>query len=149
MEPDGTVGYPKEWTMPWCISKRLSKNSCISITETKACILRNGAPLADIDEGFESGTEITFNCIKGVAGERTTWKIVCEDGAWVGRSLNCGEFNIFFNKMQRKQSNFVLYLANGTCIFWNNEPNVVSFYNDLEIREEVVEFPAGATIVSR
>lgn len=39
--------------------------------------------------------------------------------------------------------------ANGTCIFWNNEPNVVSFYNDLEIREEVVEFPAGATIVSR
>lgn len=39
--------------------------------------------------------------------------------------------------------------ANGTCIFRNNEPNVVSFYNDLEIREEVVEFPPGATIVSR
>lgn len=42
-----------------------------------------------------------------------------------------------------------LSIVNGTCIFWNNEPNVVSFYNDLEIREEVVEFPPGATIVSR
>lgn len=40
-------------------------------------------------------------------------------------------------------------LANGTCLFKNNEPNVVSFYNDLEIREDVVEFPPGATIISR
>lgn len=39
--------------------------------------------------------------------------------------------------------------ANGTCLFRNNEPNVVSFYNDLEIREDVVEFPPGATIISR
>lgn len=39
--------------------------------------------------------------------------------------------------------------ANTSCIFRNNEPNLVSFYNDLEIREEVVEFPPGATIVSR
>lgn len=41
------------------------------------------------------------------------------------------------------------FVANGTCIFRNNEPNVVSFYNDLQIREDVVEFPPGATIVSR
>lgn len=26
---------------------------------------------------------------------------------------------------------------------------MVSFYNDLEIREDVVEFPPGATIISR
>lgn len=44
---------------------------------------------------------------------------------------------------------FTVCVANGTCIFRNNEPNVVSFYNDLEIREDVVEFPPGATIVSR
>lgn len=44
---------------------------------------------------------------------------------------------------------FFFFTANGTCIFRNNEPNVVSFYNDLEIREEVVEFPPGAMIVSR
>lgn len=39
--------------------------------------------------------------------------------------------------------------VNGTCIFFNDEPNVVSFYNDLQIREKVVEFPPGATVVSR
>ncbi|KAJ6649684.1 Locomotion-related protein Hikaru genki, partial [Pseudolycoriella hygida] len=92
-----------------------------------ALVYRNGEPLGDMDDGFQSGTEITFNCIASSAGERTTWKIICEDGQWVGRSLNC---------------------ANGTCIFRNNEPNVVSFYNDLEIREDVVEFPPGAIIVS-
>jgi len=27
-------------------------------------------------------------------GEKTTWKIICEDGSWVGRSLNCGMFPI-------------------------------------------------------
>lgn len=40
-------------------------------------------------------------------------------------------------------------LANGTCIFRNNEPNVVSFYNDLQVREEVVEFPPGTVLISR
>lgn len=52
---------------------------------------RNGDPVAEMESGFQSGTEITFNCISSVAGERTTWKIICEDGAWVGRSLNCGK----------------------------------------------------------
>jgi hypothetical protein len=40
-------------------------------------------------------------------------------------------------------------LSNGTCTYRNNEPNVVSFYNDLEIKEEVVEFPAGTVLISR
>lgn len=44
---------------------------------------------------------------------------------------------------------FVKFPANGTCMFNKNETNVVSFYNDLEIRESNVELPAGATIVSR
>lgn len=39
--------------------------------------------------------------------------------------------------------------VNGTCVFFNDEPNVVSFFNDLQIRENVVEFPAGSTVVSR
>lgn len=38
---------------------------------------------------------------------------------------------------------------NSTCIFRNQEPNVISFYNDQQIREDVVEFPAGAQLVSR
>lgn len=48
--------------------------------------------MGDLDEGFETGTEITFNCIKGAAGERTTWKIICDDGVWTGRSFDCGEY---------------------------------------------------------
>lgn len=38
---------------------------------------------------------------------------------------------------------------NSTCTFRNQEPNVVSFYNDQQIREDIVEFPAGAVLVSR
>ncbi|XP_075151703.1 hig-anchoring scaffold protein isoform X2 [Haematobia irritans] len=91
-----------------------------------ALIYKNGD--LDIDGAYESGTEIYFNCIPSASGERNTWKIICENGEWIGRSYNC---------------------ANGTCLFKNNEPNVVSFYNDLEIREDVVEFPPGATITSR
>lgn len=54
-------------------------------------IIRNGEPVVDTEEGFEAGTEITFNCIKGAAGERTTWKITCEDGVWSGRSFDCSK----------------------------------------------------------
>lgn len=38
---------------------------------------------------------------------------------------------------------------NNTCTFRNQEPNVVSFYNDQQIREDIVEFPPGAVLVSR
>lgn len=39
-------------------------------------------------------------------------------------------------------------MNNNSCIFQNEEPNVVAFFNDLEITE-TVEFPAGAVITSR
>ena len=48
------------------------------------------------DSSFPDGTEVTFNCIASIMGEKTTWKIICEDGSWVGRSLNCGMFPILF-----------------------------------------------------
>lgn len=38
---------------------------------------------------------------------------------------------------------------NSTCFFKNEETNVISFYNDQQIREDVVEFPAGAVLISR
>lgn len=41
------------------------------------------------------------------------------------------------------------HISNSTCIFKNQESNVISFYNDQQIREDVVEFPAGAVLVSR
>ena len=63
-------------------------------------IYRNGEPMNESEHGYPSGTEITFNCISSAAGERTTWKIICEDGAWIGRSLNCGKQNT--NKLCNK-----------------------------------------------
>ncbi|XP_028899392.1 uncharacterized protein LOC105217452 isoform X1 [Zeugodacus cucurbitae] len=95
---------------------------------TDGALVYKNTDLSDVEGVYESGTEIFFNCIPSAVGERNTWKIICENGQWIGRSYNC---------------------ANGTCLFKNNEPNVVSFYNDLEIREDVVEFPPGATIISR
>lgn len=54
-------------------------------------VYRNGEPLVDDENNFPEGSEVTFNCIENIMGEKTTWKIVCEDGSWIGRSLNCGK----------------------------------------------------------
>ncbi|XP_026477208.1 CUB and sushi domain-containing protein 1-like [Ctenocephalides felis] len=105
-------------------------------------IYRDGEPLDEESaaNAYPAGTEMTFNCIASVLGERTTWRIVCEDGSWVGRSLNCdGDDKIDHTPV----------LSNGSCVFRNNEPHVVSFYNDQEIRDEVVEFAPGSVLVSR
>lgn len=53
-------------------------------------VYKNGEPIVDDENNFPDGTEVTFNCIETIMGEKTTWKIVCEDGSWIGRSLNCG-----------------------------------------------------------
>ncbi|TDG44207.1 hypothetical protein AWZ03_009381 [Drosophila navojoa] len=95
---------------------------------TDGALVYKNADHAEIEGAYESGTEIFFNCIPNAAGDRQTWRIICDNGQWIGRSYNC---------------------ENGTCLFRNNEANVVSFYNDLEIREDIVEFPPGATIISR
>lgn len=42
-----------------------------------------------------------------------------------------------------------MIVSNSTCVFRNQEPNVISFYNDQEIKEDVIEFPAGALLISR
>jgi hypothetical protein len=72
------------------------------------------------------------------------------DGLWVVVSIDF-EYAIRFKKIVISGDEFdgLIPRANGSCIFRNNEPNVASFYNDLEIREDIVEFPAGSTIVSR
>lgn len=56
-----------------------------------ALVYRNGRPIPDIDNMLPDGTEIKFNCIASTAGERTTWKIICEKGKWIGRQMNCGK----------------------------------------------------------
>lgn len=90
-------------------------------------------------------------------GEKTTWRIVCEDGSWIGRSFNCGTpddtlsfplENIHVSDAEELLS-YQMFSSNDTCVFRNQEPNVISFYNDQQIREDMVEFPAGTVLVSR
>lgn len=102
-------------------------------------VYRDGEPIGESDRSFPDGTEVTFNCIASIMGEKTTWRIVCEDGSWVGRSLNCEGEDVLDG---------VGILRNSTCLFRNTEPNLVSFYNDQQITEEVVEFPPGSLLVS-
>lgn len=71
----------------------LIKWSTFFIINVPAC---RYAPFLLSDSSFPDGTEVTFNCIASIMGEKTTWKIVCEDGSWVGRSLNCGMFPVLF-----------------------------------------------------
>lgn len=56
-------------------------------------IYRDGEPVVEDERSFPDGTEITFHCIESIMGEKTTWRIICEDGSWIGRSLNCGIIN--------------------------------------------------------
>ncbi|CAB3232406.1 unnamed protein product [Arctia plantaginis] len=103
-------------------------------------IYRDGAEMNNSVgmEGYPHGTEITFRCIASIMGEKTTWKLICEQGSWVGKSFNCEEIEAQNEEL----------MNNNSCIFQNEEPNVVAFYNDLQITE-TVEFPAGAVIISR
>ena len=37
--------------------------------------------------------------------------------------------------------------SNKSCVFRNNEPNLMTFYDDQQITEDVVEFPPGTELV--
>ena len=37
--------------------------------------------------------------------------------------------------------------SNKSCTFRNNEPNLMTFYEDQQITEDVVEFPPGTELV--
>lgn len=55
-------------------------------------VYRGGEPIVEDERNFPDGTEVTFHCIESIMGEKTTWRIICEDGSWIGRSLNCGTY---------------------------------------------------------
>lgn len=61
--------------------------------ELAMLIYKNDEVLIDPEETYPSGTEISFNCMTSITGERTTWKIICEDGNWIGRAHDCGKFD--------------------------------------------------------
>lgn len=58
-------------------------------------------------------------------------------------------FDDFFYVEEDELEREAFISLNGSCIFRNNDPHVVNFYNDLEIREDYVEFPPDSVIVSR
>lgn len=91
LAPENRVTYQQETKMPWFTSKKRNNNNLKVLHYCYYNAYRNGEALTDAEEGFEAGTEITFNCILGAGGVRTTWKITCEDGGWIGRSENCGK----------------------------------------------------------
>ncbi|CAH0717600.1 unnamed protein product, partial [Brenthis ino] len=103
-------------------------------------IYRDGSEVNETVEvdGYPHGTEVTFRCIASIMGEKTTWKLICEQGNWVGKSFNCEDLEAQSEEL----------LSNNSCTFRNEEPHVVSFFNDLEITE-TVDFPPGSVIISR
>lgn len=101
-------------------------------------VYRDGSPIADGDKSFPDSSEITFDCIASIMGEKTTWKITCEDGSWIGRSLNCATVE----ELESEDN-----LQNMSCVFRNTEPNLIYFFNDQIISEEIVEFPPFSELV--
>ncbi|XP_054709581.1 sushi, von Willebrand factor type A, EGF and pentraxin domain-containing protein 1-like [Uloborus diversus] len=102
----------------------------------------NSSPTAEGNTArwFAHNTEIRFNCIRGIYGEKTTWKIVCEDGNWVGGAYKCEAEPDPPPDEDR---------ANKSCIFYNTEPNLVAFLDDQLIDEEETEHPPHTELVFR
>uniref|UniRef100_A0A0P5PLV4 Sushi, von Willebrand factor type A, EGF and n=1 Tax=Daphnia magna TaxID=35525 RepID=A0A0P5PLV4_9CRUS len=103
-------------------------------------VFRDGEPKDNEKSRFPHGSQVTFQCISGVNRDRTTWQIVCSDGSWNGRPLNC-DGEILIEGLGQP--------SNKSCIFRNNEPNLMTFYEDQQITEDVVEFPPGTELISR
>ncbi|XP_037777143.1 complement receptor type 2-like isoform X1 [Penaeus monodon] len=98
-------------------------------------------PHLDQDQRYSDGTQINYACDASLTSENYTWMISCQDGIWDGEPpvyMPCGD-----------GIPPVIDFGNISCIWRKTEPNVVTFYNDQEVTEEMVEFEPGAKLVSR
>ncbi|XP_076061125.1 hig-anchoring scaffold protein isoform X2 [Oratosquilla oratoria] len=121
-----------------------SRKSCGPPTRIKGTVVfKNGRPLGDNDKAFPDGTDVTFNCITNGIGEKTTWKISCEDGSWVGRSGNK------WQTATCEDDEDDVTGSNRTCVWRKSAPNVVTFFDDQQIMEDMVHFDSGTVLVSR
>lgn len=73
------------------LTNSIEENDCGPPSKELAMLIYKNEETTDVEETYPAGTEISFNCIASVTGERTTWKIICEDGSWIGRAHDCGE----------------------------------------------------------
>lgn len=71
------------------------EGECGAPSKELAMLIYKNDETVEVEETYQAGTEISFNCIASISGERTTWKIICEDGNWIGRAHDCGEFLSF------------------------------------------------------
>ncbi|XP_077534783.1 sushi, von Willebrand factor type A, EGF and pentraxin domain-containing protein 1-like isoform X3 [Haemaphysalis longicornis] len=94
---------------------------------------------------FPHGTEVVFRCIDGAGGgERSTWKLLCEDGSWLGRPEKCED-----GAQQQQLSVPKEERRNRSCVFRNTEPNLEAFQGDRRITDDALHFPPGAELVFR
>ncbi|XP_068247282.1 sushi, von Willebrand factor type A, EGF and pentraxin domain-containing protein 1-like isoform X1 [Palaemon carinicauda] len=94
---------------------------------------------------FPDGSEVTFNCIANTMGEKSTWKLRCEDGSWVGQKTP----SFCRSEEPKTEAPDEVMEGNKSCIWKKSESRVVTFHGDLELTELVMEFPPGTELVSR
>lgn len=71
------------------------EGDCGPPSKDQAMLIYKNEDIPDVEDTYQAGTEISFSCIPSITGERTTWKIICESGHWIGRAHDCGK--IFLN----------------------------------------------------
>ncbi|XP_065566642.1 sushi, von Willebrand factor type A, EGF and pentraxin domain-containing protein 1-like isoform X3 [Artemia franciscana] len=117
------------------------RKSCGAPTRTEGSIIfQNGEPIGEEERRFPDGTEVVFRCALGILGEKTTWKIICEDGFWVGKSYSCDAVGLNDGRSGD---------GDQPCNFEGSQKNVLTFLDDLEVKEGDIQFPAGTELVSR
>ncbi|XP_022647775.1 sushi, von Willebrand factor type A, EGF and pentraxin domain-containing protein 1-like isoform X2 [Varroa destructor] len=91
---------------------------------------------------FPHGTEVVFDCIEASpGGERNTWKLLCDDGNWIGRPEKCDLGNSAVPKELR---------ANMSCYYQPSEQHLLAFDGDLPLAtDEVHEFTPGSLLTFR
>lgn len=100
---------------------------------------------------FPHGTEVTFNCIANTMGEKTTWRIHCENGAWIGQrspspcpAVKEEKEHVTHLKKEQEED---LELGNTSCMWRKSQPNMVTFLEDRELLEEALQLPPGTELV--
>nr|XP_045606863.1 sushi, von Willebrand factor type A, EGF and pentraxin domain-containing protein 1-like [Procambarus clarkii] len=118
-------------------------NSCSPPAHVRGTtIYKNGQPLHRDELRFPDGTEVTFKCITNTIGEKTTWKIRCKEGSWVGQRVP-------FPCTTEEPTHHYLPVGNNSCTWRNTQANLVTFHGDQEVSGEVLEFPQDTELVSR
>lgn len=72
------------------LTSSMEESECGPPSKDQAMLIYKNDETTEVEDSYPAGTEISFNCIVSITGERTTWKIVCEDGSWIGRAHDCG-----------------------------------------------------------